>query len=78
MISAPSWSRAKAGSRKTWTLSFDLARALRWVKPQRAAIIKRRERSQLPYVSMPASAGSELLIDTCVYIDVLQGRARRR
>ena len=56
-------------------MSFDLARALRRIRPQRPATIGRRERSQLPHVSLPVSAGGELLIDTCVYIDVLQGRA---
>lgn len=57
-------------------MSFDLARALRRLKPQRAATsIKRRERAQLTYVTMPASAGAEVLIDSCVYIDVLQARA---
>jgi len=56
-------------------LSFDLARALRRIRPQRAAIIQRRERSRLPFAGMPASAGTELLIDSCVYVDILQGRA---
>jgi len=28
----------------------------------------------LPIVESPVSAGAELLLDTCVYIDVLQGR----
>ena len=55
-------------------MSFDLARALRRIKPQRAvASIERRERSN--FVSTPISAGPELLIDSCVYVDVLQARA---
>jgi predicted nucleic acid-binding protein len=57
-------------------LSFDLPRALRRLRPQRRVTsIERRERSQLTYVTLPASAGAELLIDSCVYIDVLQARA---
>jgi hypothetical protein len=56
-------------------LSFDLARALRRIKPQRRAdAIRRRPLDALPVVEAPASAGAELLLDTCVYIDVLQGR----
>lgn len=56
-------------------MSFDLARALRRIKPQRmAAPVPRRALAELPMVSSPVVAGAELLIDTCVYIDVLQGR----
>jgi predicted nucleic acid-binding protein len=56
-------------------LSFDLARALRRIKPQRAAeAVRRRPLTDLPIVQPPISAGAELLLDTCVYIDVLQGR----
>jgi predicted nucleic acid-binding protein len=56
-------------------LSFELARALRRIKPQRAAdTLRRRPVTDLPLVDAAASAGPELLLDTCVYIDVLQGR----
>jgi predicted nucleic acid-binding protein len=56
-------------------LSFNLARALRRIKPQRAAnALQRRPTAQLPLVQAPPSAGPELLLDTCVYLDVLQGR----
>jgi hypothetical protein len=56
-------------------LSFDLAKALRRIKPQRAAeAIRRRALEALPFVESPIAAGAELLLDTCVYIDVLQGR----
>lgn len=56
-------------------MSFDLARALRRIKPQRpAAAIRRRPLDVLPVVEAPVSAGAELLLDTCVYVDVLQGR----
>jgi predicted nucleic acid-binding protein len=65
----------EAGSRKTSTLSFELARALRRIKPQRIAdAIRRRPIADLPIVQKPVAAGAELLLDTCVYIDVLQGR----
>lgn len=56
-------------------MSFDLARALRRIKPQRRAdAIRRRPPEELPRVQAPVSTGPELLLDTCVYIDVLQGR----
>jgi len=57
-------------------LSFDLARALRRIKPQRTTdTIQRRPIADLPVLQTPISAGLELLLDTCVYIDVLQGRS---
>jgi len=69
-------SAGRAGSRKTSTLSFDLARALRRIKPQRTRDkIQRRPIADLPVLRKPISAGPELLLDTCVYIDVLQGRS---
>ena len=56
-------------------MSFDLARALRRTRPQRAAdALRRRRIADLPLVDTAAPAGPELLLDTCVYIDVLQGR----
>lgn len=64
-----------AGFRKTSTLSFDLARALRRIKPQRTVgSMQRRRTADLPLVQTPIAAGAELLLDTCIYIDVLQGR----
>jgi predicted nucleic acid-binding protein len=69
-------SAGRAGSRKISTLSFDLARALRRIKPQRTTdTIRRRPIADLPVVQKPISAGPGLLLDTCVYIDVLQGRS---
>jgi predicted nucleic acid-binding protein len=57
-------------------LSFNLARALRRIKPQRqTGYIWRRPFTDLPVVLSPVSTGAELLLDTCVYIDILQGRA---
>ena len=37
--------------------------------------IRRRSIADLPIVTAPVSAGAGLLIDTCVYVDVLQGRS---
>ena len=36
--------------------------------------MRRRRTADLPLVQTPIDAGAELLLDTCVYIDVLQGR----
>lgn len=57
-------------------MSFDLARALRRIRPQRAASpIERRAFEAVPQIALPIAGGAELLLDTCVYIDVLQGRS---
>jgi predicted nucleic acid-binding protein len=55
-------------------LSFDLSAALRRLRPQRSgARLTRRDVADLPMLD--SAAGPALLLDTCVYIDVLQGRA---
>lgn len=55
-------------------MSFDRARSLRRIKPQRnAAPLARRADPDLPFVGRPGS-GAELLLDTCVYLDVLKGK----
>lgn len=41
--------------------------------PQRK--LSRRDAADLPYIGEQAEAGQEPLLDTCVYIDGLQGRA---
>jgi hypothetical protein len=57
-------------------LSFDLALAVRRIKPQRhAGILARRADKELSFVPDPVEAGPELMLDTCVYVDVLQGKA---
>jgi predicted nucleic acid-binding protein len=57
-------------------LSFDLRRSLRRLKPgRRTTRLNRRPDEALPFVSEKATGGPELLLDTCVYIDILQGRA---
>jgi len=56
-------------------LSFDLSGSLRRLKPQRpTAALVRRADSALPVVTTLVGPRLELLLDTCVYIDVLQGR----
>jgi hypothetical protein len=56
-------------------LNFDLRKSLRRIKPeQRTAALARRSDNALPFVSDDVSAGPELLLDTCVYIDAVQGR----
>jgi predicted nucleic acid-binding protein len=56
--------------------TFDLDRTLRWLKPaKRLGALARRADDLLPWVSEDVVAGGELLLDTCIYIDELQGRA---
>lgn len=54
---------------------FDFDTAVRWARfdPQRT--LSRRADVDLPFVADQPEAGQELLLDTCVYIDGLQGRA---
>ena len=59
-------------------MSFDVAVSVRRLKPQRATQpLARRPDAQLTFVPLPATPGPELMLDTCVYIDVLQGRTPR-
>ena len=56
-------------------MSFDLAKSLRRWKPERRrSRLLRRSDQALPFVSGQTLAGPELLLDTCVYIDVLHDR----
>jgi predicted nucleic acid-binding protein len=56
-------------------LSFDLRKSLRRIKPeQRTVGLIRRPDDALSFVSNNSSVGSELLLDTCVYIDAIQDR----
>lgn len=54
---------------------FSFETLLRWARfdPQRT--LSRRPVADLPFIGEQAEAGQELLLDTCVYIDGLQGRA---
>jgi predicted nucleic acid-binding protein len=57
-------------------LSYDRRESLRRIKPQRrGSPLTRRADADLPFVTDQTTlAGRELLLDTSVYIDVLQGR----
>jgi predicted nucleic acid-binding protein len=56
-------------------LTFDLRRSLRRIKPHKfTQPLGRRRKEALPFVAVPPQPGRELLLDTCVYIDVLQGQ----
>jgi hypothetical protein len=56
-------------------LNFDLARSIRKFKPGRhTAALVRRPDKMLSFVSDNPAGGPELLLDTCVYIDILQDR----
>jgi predicted nucleic acid-binding protein len=57
-------------------LSFDIASALRRIKPQRRmARLARRPDAVLPFLAADTRPGPPLLLDTCVYVDILQRRA---
>jgi predicted nucleic acid-binding protein len=59
-------------------LSFDLAKSLRNLKPHKVHGLNRRPDDQLDFAdSTTALDGPPLLLDSCVYIDVLQGVAPR-
>lgn len=53
---------------------FSFDSSVRWARfdPQRT--LSRRDDDELPFLGDAAEAGPELLLDTCVYIDGLQGR----
>jgi hypothetical protein len=53
-------------------LTFDLARALRRIRPQRKAkVLSRRDDARLPFVDVSPAPGSVFLLDTCVYLDAV-------
>ena len=55
-------------------MSFDLEASLRRIKPQRKGpALNRRADALLPWAGS-AGPGAELLLDTCVYLDVLRGK----
>lgn len=57
-------------------MAFELAASLRRLKPEkRTNALSRRSDIELPFIDQAAAAGAPLLLDTSVYIDVLQGRA---
>lgn len=54
---------------------FDFGAAVRWARFDPRKTLARRDDHELPFAGDVAEAGQELLLDTCVYIDGLQGRA---
>lgn len=66
--------RFAAPCRMTSTLTFDLQRTLRRIKPQRLAALTRRSDEELTFARDEPANGPPLLLDTCVYIDILQAR----
>jgi predicted nucleic acid-binding protein len=56
-------------------LSFDLSGTLRWIKPYKQQLLRRRADESLNWVEQAPRAGMPVLLDTTVYIDILQGRS---
>lgn len=55
--------------------SFDFDAARRWARFDPGHTLARRDDEALPFADEGELAGSALLLDTCVYIDRMQGRA---
>ena len=56
-------------------MTFDRRASIRRIRPQRPAQrLLRRQDGDLPFVAEAPVAGRELLLDTTVYVDVLQGK----
>lgn len=53
---------------------FDFDAARRWARFDPENALVRRRDEELPFVSASRTAGQELLLDTCVYIDQMQDR----
>jgi hypothetical protein len=54
---------------------FDFAGSVRWARLDPQKTLSRRKDVELPFLGDTAEAGQELMLDACVYIDGLQGRA---
>lgn len=54
--------------------AFDFDAAVRWARFDPRKTLTRRKDEELPFLGESAEAGQELLLDTCVYIDGMQGR----
>lgn len=54
---------------------FDFAAARRWARFDPKKTLARRRDDELPFADRELVGGQALLLDTCVYIDQLQGRA---
>ncbi|MBX3569543.1 MAG: DNA-binding protein [Rhizobiaceae bacterium] len=55
--------------------AFDFDAAVRWARLAPEATLSRRADDELSFVNDTTGSGQALLLDTCVYIDGLQGRA---
>jgi predicted nucleic acid-binding protein len=56
-------------------LNFDLNRSLRRIKPSwQVAQLTRRPDELLPFISGESESGPGLLLDACVYVDILRRR----
>jgi predicted nucleic acid-binding protein len=72
----PSSSGGKVRCRGISILSFDLDATLRWLKPHRhLKPLSRRSDGECDWIDEVALIGQPILLDTTVYIDVLQRRA---
>ena len=58
-------------------MAFDFRSAERFRRRAPARTLARRPDDALPFLGSEASAGNGLLLDTCVYIDQMQGKAPR-
>jgi predicted nucleic acid-binding protein len=56
---------------------FDFDAARRWARFAPRQTLARRGDDQLPFIQAGLTAGQGLLLDTCVYIDQMQGRSPR-
>jgi hypothetical protein len=54
---------------------FDFAAARRWARFDPRRTLARRPEAELPFVDRDLIGGQALLLDTCVYIDQMQGRS---
>jgi predicted nucleic acid-binding protein len=54
---------------------FDFDAAIRWARFGSRPTLARRTDGALPFATEERTGGQALLLDTCVYIDKLQGRA---
>ncbi len=57
---------------------FDVDASIRWIRGFPTKSLARRSDAQLPFVNDAEIGGQPLLLDTCVYIDRMQGRSTDR
>ncbi|MFZ2980719.1 MAG: hypothetical protein WA085_06780, partial [Sphingobium sp.] len=54
---------------------FDVSAAMRWARFDPRRTLARRPDDILPFAEQDELGGQALLLDTCVYVDQMQGRA---